>query len=248
MIVELLQRLGLNKYEAEAYAALVAYGPMTGYELGKRSQVPLSRSYEILERLTQKGLALMQPADPARYAAEEPEAFLARTRAAQAATLDALTVAFAALAPNPQGDDFWVVRGRGAILAHASALIAAARQRVDISAAHDGGLAGALEGARRRGCRVTEQRADDARLLLLIDDQRAFAGTLAPVDTCQAVTSTNLALVAAVSASFRTPALALTPAVAPPAGATGSSTPLDWLDWETRKQRRLLGPPGNEAA
>src|SRR4051794_30646817 len=106
MIVELLQRLGLNKYEAEAYAALVANGPMTGYELGKRSQVPLSRSYEILERLTQKGLALVQPADPPRYAAEAPEVFLARTRAAQAATLDALTAAFAALVPNRPGDDF----------------------------------------------------------------------------------------------------------------------------------------------
>jgi hypothetical protein len=248
MIVELLQQLGLNKYEAEAYAALVAYGPMTGYELGKRSQVPLSRSYEILERLTQKGLALVQPADPPRYAAEDPEAFLARTRAAQAATLEALTVAFAAQAPNRPSDDFWVVRGRGAIVAHASALIAAARQRVDISAAHDGELAGALEGARGRGCRVTEHCADDARLMLLIDGQRAFAGTLAPVDTCQVVTSTNLALVAAVSASFRTPALTLTPSAASPTDNTESSAPLDWLDWDTRKQRRLLGPPGDEAA
>ena len=67
MAVELLQRVGLNKYEAEAYFALLADGPLTGYELGKRSSVPLSKSYETLERLTRRGLALVQPGDPPRY-------------------------------------------------------------------------------------------------------------------------------------------------------------------------------------
>ena len=70
-MVDLLQRVGLNKYEAEAYAALLRYGPLTGSELGKRSEVPLSRSYEILERLTTKGLALVQPGDPPRYVCKE---------------------------------------------------------------------------------------------------------------------------------------------------------------------------------
>ena len=37
MADDLLQRIGLNKYEAEAYLALLAEGPLTGYELGKRS-------------------------------------------------------------------------------------------------------------------------------------------------------------------------------------------------------------------
>src|SRR5690242_3289871 len=65
-MVDLLQQVGLNKYEAEAYAALLQHGPLTGYELVKRSEVPLSRSYEILERLASKGLALVQPGDPQR--------------------------------------------------------------------------------------------------------------------------------------------------------------------------------------
>ena len=37
MAVELLQRVGLSKYEAEAYYVLLLQGPLTGYELGKRS-------------------------------------------------------------------------------------------------------------------------------------------------------------------------------------------------------------------
>src|SRR5947199_5519438 len=96
--IELLQQIGLNKYEAEAYSTLLSQGPLTGYELGKRSQVPLSRSYEILERLTQKGLALIQPGDPPRYSAQEPEQFLQQTRSDMTALLDALA---SALVPLP---------------------------------------------------------------------------------------------------------------------------------------------------
>jgi sugar-specific transcriptional regulator TrmB len=248
MIVGLLQQLGLNKYEAEAYTALLTNGPMTGYELGKRSQVPLSRSYEILERLTQKGLALVQPADPPHYAAEDPAAFLARTRAAQAATLDALTAAFAALAPGRPADDFWVVRGRGPILAHACAQIAAARQTVAILAPPAVELERALGDAPPRGCRVVLRDADDPHLLLLIDDRQALAGTLAPAEGCQAVTSTNPALVIAARSCFQVPTLAITPARESPARDADSTAHLDWLAWETRKQRRLLGLPSNEAA
>jgi len=32
--VDLLQQIGLNKYEAEAYYALLTHGPLTGYEVG----------------------------------------------------------------------------------------------------------------------------------------------------------------------------------------------------------------------
>src|SRR5438128_11134617 len=95
--VELLQQIGLNKYEAEAYYPLLPEGPLTVYELGKRSQVPLSRSYEILERLAQKGLVLVQPGDPPYYAAEEAERLLGQVRSTMTATLDTLAVVLAAL-------------------------------------------------------------------------------------------------------------------------------------------------------
>ena len=55
MAVDLLQRVGLNKYEAEAYLALLTDGPLTGYEFGKRSSVPLSKSYETLEQAYHPG-------------------------------------------------------------------------------------------------------------------------------------------------------------------------------------------------
>ena len=107
--IELLQQIGLNKYEAEAYYTLLAEGPLTGYELGKRSQVPLSRSYEILERLSQKGLALVQPGDPPRYLAENPDQFLGQVRATMVERLDTLASALATMAKPDKAGEFWVL-------------------------------------------------------------------------------------------------------------------------------------------
>src|SRR6266699_5446332 len=132
-VVELLQQIGLNKYEAEAYYTLLTQEPLTGYELGKRSQVPLSRSYEILERLAQKGLALVQPGDPPRYTAEEPGRFLGQVRATILATLDALDSSLAALPRSDTSSEFWVLRDRQHILARAQSLIAEAQQTIQLS-------------------------------------------------------------------------------------------------------------------
>lgn len=239
MPTELLQQIGLNKYEAEAYTALLTHGPLTGYELGKRSAVPLSRSYEILERLTQKGLALVQPADPPRYAAADPVAFVARTRAAQAATLDALASALTALPRAQQADEFWIVRGRDPIVRHITDLIDAAAATISFAGAIEC-FGPTLAAAERRGCQLSRQYTPfpDSGFALLFDEHRCVVGTLTPAAACQAVTSTSPSLLAALHA--------FTPATQPTPPTEARS--LDWLDWETRKQRRLLGLAGNEAA
>ncbi len=256
MLTELLQRVGLNKYEAEAYAALLQHGPLTGYELGKRSEVPLSRSYEILERLTAKGLALVQPGDPPRYAAEPPEQFLDRTRATTSATLDALARALADAGPSAIPEGFWVVRGQDHILAHANTCIARAQRTlaVRIAPAQHEFVAQTLAQARARGCRVLPQpidaRAEDAAtLLLVIDEREALVGTLTPADRAQAVVSTNRAFVAALGRAVEPHRLSPPAYKAESAAADREPQPLSWLDWEQHKQRRLLNvQPENRIA
>jgi sugar-specific transcriptional regulator TrmB len=257
-MIELLQRVGLNKYEAEAYAALLRYGPLTGYELGKRSEVPLSRSYEILERLTTKGLALVQPGEPPRYAAEPPEQFLDRTRAATTTTLDALARALAEAGPSAIPEGFWVIRGQEHILAHANACIARAQRTlaVRIAPAQRVFVAEALAHARERGCRIlsppsdADTRAEDAAtLLLVIDDHEAMVGTLTPAERAQAVVGANRAFVAALGRSFEPRRLAAPAQAAEPATTSREPQPLSWLDWEQHKQRRLLNvQPENRIA
>jgi sugar-specific transcriptional regulator TrmB len=254
MAVDLLQRIGLNKYEAEAYFALLADGPLTGYELGKRSNVPLSKSYETLERLTRRGLALVQPGDPPRYTAERPDALLARTRAGQESLLAALSVALGEIERADPADDFWVVRGRQNVLAQASTLVADTDQAVTIGLSDpDAALSMALDGASARGCQVAVRRVDDRLddrdhgrmspdlIVLLADDSRALVGTLTPAAHCQAVVSANPALVATVRAALgergRRPLAA--PARSPEPVGAPTSRGTDWLEWEARKHRRL---------
>src|SRR4051794_39870134 len=173
MAVELLQRVGLSKYEAEAYSVLLAQGPLTGYELGKRSGVPLSKSYEVLERLARRGLAFVQPGEPARYVADRVERFLEQTRTDQAAVLTALSAALADAAPAAVSDEFWVARGRQNILARASSLIDEATEQVVVGVWGDGevGLDAALNRAAGRGCVVERYRpdvSDDGQRLLVL--------------------------------------------------------------------------------
>jgi sugar-specific transcriptional regulator TrmB len=247
MVVDLLQQVGLNKYEAEAYTALLRHGPLTGYELGKRSGVPLSRSYEILERLTTKGLALVQPGDPPRYTAEAPQQFLARTRTATTATLDALARALAELERSAPLEGFWVLRGQEHILAHAKTFIAQAQRTlaVSVAPAYGEAVAEALAQARARGCRIVQPpidtRAEAAALVLLVvDDREGMVGTLAPAERAQAVASANPGFVA-VLVRCCAPQLVFNAVRAAESAATSKATPpLDWLEWEQRKQRNLL--------
>ena len=241
--IELLQQIRLNKYEAEAYYTLVAEGPLTGYELGKRSPVPLSRSYEILERLVQKGLALVQPGEPPRYRAERPERFLGQVRSTMTATLDTLTGSLTGLAKQDTSGDFWVIRGRQPILARVQALIAEARTEICLSVPTNTveTFSSLLAEGEARGCvtRVVEEPSEQGILLLLIDAHEALVGVLASGEYSQAVTSTNRALVAALDAYFRRePPLEIAPSVLSPSSALPQSQ-LDWLAWEDRKRQRL---------
>jgi len=244
--VDLLQRIGLSKYEAEAYLALLVDGPFTGYELGKRSAVPLSKSYETLERLARRGLAVVQPGDPPKYAAERADRLVARTRAEQSALMAALDTALADLQRADPAAEFWVVRGRAQVLARAEALLDEARSQVVLGqSGPDGVLGAALDRASGRGCQITTRSLDGAdrravsteMLALLVDDREALVGTLTPADHAQAVTSANPALLAALR-GLAALVQAHQPREAAPLPAD-SPRQLDWLAWEDRKQRRL---------
>ena len=248
--IEQLQEIGLNKYEAEAYYTLLAEGPLTGYELGKRSQVPLSKSYEVLERLTQKGLALVQPGDPPRYLAEDHNRFLGQVRQNMTKTLDALAGSLALTARSHTGDEFWVLRGHRHILARVRAMVMDAQQVVNLylPPAYDAELADVLALASAKNYQILrasepDHEHDDADvIMLLVDNREVLAGTLTPAGHCQAVVSSNRAIVTALSMFFalQSPVEIARPASsAEPVPQDDQSNQLEWIAWEERKQRRL---------
>lgn len=239
-IVELLQQVGLTQYEAEAYHTLLQEGPLTGYQLGKRSRVPLPRSYDVLERLSERGLALVQPGDPPRYLAEDPARFLEQLRSSMTSRLEELAATLTAVPSPDVGEAFWVVRGRERIMDRAAAMIGQAEHRLGLHlpASISGDMADLVSEARGRGCRVlpaarTALLAADA-VLVFVDDREALAGTAA-TDRSQAVVTGNQALVAMARACFFDERLRrrLTRAT------ERSEAANDWLAWEEQKQKRL---------
>src|SRR5439155_24861746 len=109
---------------------------------------------------------------------------------------------------------------------------------------HSAALADALEQARGRGCRIQQPAIDTraagvAAVLLVIDDRDAMVGTLTPADRAQAVASANPGFVAILGRCFM-PQRAGPTRTAESTMTIRETQPLAWLDWEERKQRRLL--------
>ena len=253
-----LAALGLNDYEARVYLALLPLESATAYELGKRAGVPLSRCYEVARALAKKGLAAIQPGETPRYRAVDPRRALEERHR----ELDRLALELAARAARDDHEPVWTLQGRGPILATARALVGAARSRVALLAPNDAivELEGAIAQASHRGVRI--ELDETSALLLVVDDAEALLGELEPPDRALATHLRQRELVALLArAGGRERSgnrLAAQPASDPherreqrttgDAQERGVDVALarerheaDWLDWESRKVRRLLG-------
>jgi HTH-type transcriptional regulator, sugar sensing transcriptional regulator len=72
-LVHLLQQLGLNLYESKAYLALVARGQISARDLGQLTTIPQSRTYDVLQRLKDRGFAMTTPSSAKTYMPVEPK-------------------------------------------------------------------------------------------------------------------------------------------------------------------------------
>ncbi|MBS3171973.1 TrmB family transcriptional regulator [Candidatus Woesearchaeota archaeon] len=70
----------LNEYEAKIWMALLSKGVATAGELAEISNVPRSRSYDVLESLEKRGFILMKLGKPIKYLAVSPEEVISRVK------------------------------------------------------------------------------------------------------------------------------------------------------------------------
>lgn len=81
---EFLSRLrkifDLNLYEVRVWAALLSRGVSTAGELSNISDVPRSRTYDILESLEKKGFIVMKLGKPIKFVALKPEEVIERVK------------------------------------------------------------------------------------------------------------------------------------------------------------------------
>ena len=81
---EFLSRLrkifDLNLYEVKVWTALLSRGTSTAGELSSISDVPRSRTYDILESLEKKGFIVMKIGKPIKFVALKPEEVIDRVK------------------------------------------------------------------------------------------------------------------------------------------------------------------------
>ena len=70
----------LNIYEVKIWTALLSKGVATAGELSDISNVPRSRSYDVLESLEKKGFVIMKLGKPIKYLAVKPEEIIKRVK------------------------------------------------------------------------------------------------------------------------------------------------------------------------
>jgi len=70
----------LNLYEAKVWTALLSRGVSTAGELSNISDVPRSRTYDILESLEKKGFIVMKIGKPIQFVALKPEEVVERVK------------------------------------------------------------------------------------------------------------------------------------------------------------------------
>lgn len=66
-VLDTLKNLNFTEYEAKAYLALLEESPLTGYAVAKRSGVPRSKIYEVLDSLALRGDILVSHSNTPQY-------------------------------------------------------------------------------------------------------------------------------------------------------------------------------------
>ncbi|MFD7608516.1 TrmB family transcriptional regulator [Streptomyces mirabilis] len=85
-----LTALGLARYEARVYLALVRRESYTAAEVAREADVPRQRVYDVLDALVRRRLATVRPGRVATFSAVAPELATARLMALQRESLERL--------------------------------------------------------------------------------------------------------------------------------------------------------------
>src|SRR5512136_1601097 len=79
-LLKKIKDFGLNSYEAKIWTALLSRGISSAGELSDISNVPRSRTYDVLESLEKKGFIMMKLGKPIKYMAISPNEVLERVK------------------------------------------------------------------------------------------------------------------------------------------------------------------------
>ncbi len=127
-VSSLLRDFAFSKYESACYLALVAQHPSNGSQLSKRSGIARSRIYDVLRSLTKKGIVF--EIQKGCYVPLPFDELKKRFRSQFESNLALLEKQLAAIAPEADYEYLLTLRGRDAVLAKATDIIASTRKEL----------------------------------------------------------------------------------------------------------------------
>lgn len=139
-LVACLKSLGLTKYEALVYIALLKVTGATATEIHGICGVPRASVYPVLDQLREKELVAISQSSPKRFAALPPDEgignLLSRIEQDAARAQDALTAIYQQRMSTERGDQglIWNVYGITAIRKRLAELLSHAQHRIRIMA------------------------------------------------------------------------------------------------------------------
>lgn len=127
--------LGFSEYEAKAYVHLLSVQPATAYELSQTSGIPSSKIYEVLGRLTEKGVAFVEgEGRKKKYVATPPEEFVQSRRQFFHRTFDSLEGGLKKITEKTDDVSFiWNIKAHDFLLDKAERMIQGAQESILLS-------------------------------------------------------------------------------------------------------------------
>ncbi len=139
-IIDCLKSLGLTKYEALVYIALLKLVSATASEIHEISDVPRASVYPVIDQLLDKGLVSVSQSAPKRFAAISPEDAISRLmdkiKKDAYFARDSLSLVYKERMNRGLGTEelIWNIYGIGNIKNRFSDLISGAKQEIRIIA------------------------------------------------------------------------------------------------------------------
>jgi len=126
--------LGLSEYEAKTYLSLLRESPSTAYEIGKHSGVPTSKIYEILQKLSEKGMiSIVDDRKIKKYVPIDPDDFLNRHKLMTERTVESLRKDLVNIQDTINLSSVWNITDYDYLMDKARSLITNASRTVLIS-------------------------------------------------------------------------------------------------------------------
>lgn len=104
-----MKKFGYSEIDTKTYVTLLAGGPLTGYEISKRSGIPRSKIYNALESLVRRGLILVNSDEQKRYTAIPIDEFLDTLQHSISHDLQTLSHALSQVQTAPEDTVLWKI-------------------------------------------------------------------------------------------------------------------------------------------